>query len=246
MLSLFSALATGLTVCALVRCDDAALRDLAKKDLAAPKDPKEQIELGKLWLDYAAQVDEMMKAGVLLRAKYWCDKAVASNLPPPEKLPIGQRIVEINKQIVKLGSLTLARPGEAVPRKGFNTIRSNVALDTQWVMAGAEGYTPEGIALKMDATLTSRFKLLDRCQIEFSFIPDGRLIKIGFYGETAEFKPAAGNSPVQLTVERKGDELGLCSEIVYRHKLGAKVDQAGHGQTTTDADRLRRGRSGGE
>lgn len=190
----------------LAKGDDPALKDLARKDLANPKDPRGQVEVAKAWFDYAAKAEAVHRPGILLRAKHWYDRAVAGELPPQEKLSAGQRLSEINKQ-VGMSAATLARPGEPVVRHGFNTIRTATAVETQWVLVGSDGFTPEGVVLKNDASTTSRFKVLDKARVEFFFVPDGREVKVQLNGEEAVFKPAAGASPVSLSVERAGNAL---------------------------------------
>jgi len=186
----------------LAKGDDAALKDLATRDLANPKEAKAQADLSKRWFDHAAKAEDAHKAAILIRSKYWCDRAVASDLTAQDKLPVGQRLTEIGKQLAQ----TTSRPGEPVIRHRFNTLRSPLAFKTQWNLAGPEGFTPDGVALKADASMTSRFRMLDGCRMEMTFIPDGRSIKVGMNGGETAFKPT-GTAPVTLVIERKGNEL---------------------------------------
>ena len=192
----------------LLKGDDAALKDLAKKDAADPKEAKDQVELGKGWLDYAAKADDLMKPGILIRARSWYEKAIAGNkLPNNEKLPANAKINEINKLIAGVGLVTLARPGDPVVRHGFNTLRNSTALESQWVLASIDGLMGDELPIKADGSMTSRFRVLDGCRVEFSFVPDGRMVKLQLNGAEVSFKPEAGSVAVQVTVERKGNEL---------------------------------------
>jgi hypothetical protein len=216
----------------LARGDDAALKDLAAKDLAAPKEAKAQAALAKAWFDYAPKAAEAHRPGVLVRAKAWYEKAVAGDgLPPQEKLAAAQKISEIDKQMAAAGGGTFFRPGAPVTRRGFETMRSQAAFETQWSAANADGFTPEGVPLKADASLASRFRLLDGARVEFTFVPDGREVKVRLGGEEAAFKPAAGTKPVLLAVERRGKEtrfalLTLAGRVEGEKVLPAKPEPA--------------------
>src|SRR5262249_36400264 len=148
------------------------------KDLAAPKDGKPQTEVAKAWLDHAAKAEEIYRPAILLRVKFWYEKVKVSDLPAGEKLAADQRVNEINKQVAALGSITLARPGEPVTRRHFDSIRSATALESQWVVVNGDGFAADGVRLKNDASITSRFKIMDGCRLEFFFVPDGREVQI--------------------------------------------------------------------
>ena len=206
----------------LIKGGDAALRELANKESAVPKDVKGQLDLAKAWFDHTPKADDSLKAGILVRSKYWYDKAIANNLPATERLPVNQKLTEIAKQLAALGNVTLARPGEAVTRRAFNTLRSQIAFESQWVSVGSDGVTPAGVMLNADASLTSRFKVLDGGSVVFSFLPDGRPIKLSFCGEEVSFSPAQGKSPVFISVDRKGNDIHFVlrsvAEIVLEDK----------------------------
>ncbi len=189
----------------LAKGDDVVLRDLAKKEAADPKDAKDQLELGKAWLDYAPKADEFSRAGILLRAKLWHEKAIP-NLPVNEKLPIGVRVGEINKQLRALGSNNLP---QSVTRRNFNSIRSAAAFNSEWEAVGADGVDAEGVRLKPDGSLASRFKMLDGCRIDFRLVLSGQALNVDVNGGIAKFTPAASPTFFTLSVERKKDEVVL-------------------------------------
>jgi hypothetical protein len=216
----------------LAKGNDAALKDLAAKDLAAPKDAKVQAVLAKAWFDYVPKTAEAHRPGVLVRAKGWYEKAVAGDgLPPQEKLAAAQKLSEIDKQVAAAPGGALFRPGAPVTRRGFETLRSQAAFETQWSAANVAGFTPEGVTLKADAALASRFRLLDGARVEFTFVPDGREVKVRLGGAEAAFKPAAGATPVLLAVERRGKEthfalLTLAGRVEGEKLLPAKPEPA--------------------
>ncbi|MCE9529905.1 MAG: hypothetical protein K8T89_01995 [Planctomycetes bacterium] len=191
----------------LVKGEDMALREIAKNELANPKEPKSQIEIAKAWFDYAAKAEDLVKAVILLRAEYWYNKAAMGNVQAIEKLQIASKLSEIKKQIKGLGSVAATIPGEPIQRKGFNTVRTKIAVESQWVAVNTDPITPEGLPLKDDAALTSRFYFLDGCLIEFMFVPDGRELKMTLNGESVTMKPVIGSNDVLLSVQRKGPEL---------------------------------------
>lgn len=192
----------------LLKGNDAVLQDLAKKELANPNDPKLQMDLGKGWFDYATNADDLHKPGVLIRSKSWYEKAL-EKLPAADKLAVAVRVGEITKKLMG-GSVSFARPGEPVPRRGFNALRTAMALESQWVVVGSEGFTPEGLVLKADGSLGSRFKLLDGARVEFTLIGDGRSIELTLNGQSITFQPAA-EAAVTLTAERRGPEVRFVS-----------------------------------
>jgi hypothetical protein len=191
----------------LLKGGDAALKALAAKELAQPKDAPGYIEIAKLWFDFAAKADETTKAGALMRAKNWYEKASGNDAPKSELLAIVQRLSEINKQLKALGAAPITRSSDPVTRKSFNSIRSPVAFESQWIAVGAGEATPMGVALNADASLSSRFKLLDGGSVNFSCVPDGRPVKIDVGSEDVVFKPAEGMEPVLVSVERKGTDV---------------------------------------
>jgi len=190
----------------LVKVDSAALRQLAKQELADNKDPKAIVELGKAWFDYAGKAEDQHKAGILVHAKQLLDKAIPM-LPATERLPAGQKLTELNKAIKGLGAITLATPGEPVTRKSFNSIRTGTAVESNWIFVNSEGNAPDDIVLKANASATSRFKMLDKSRVEFNFVPDGRTLKLNLYGLEHEVKTEVDTMPVSLSAERKGDEI---------------------------------------
>jgi WD40 repeat protein len=204
----------------IAKGDDAALKELAKKDSASPRDAKGQAEIGKAWFDFAAKADDGHKPGILLRSKQWYEKAGAGDLPAADKLAIGQRLGEIAKQLTALAAVSLSRPGDAVMRRGFNSIRSHVAVESQWALAGSDGYTAAGVALAADASMTSRFRILDGSRVECSFVPDGREVKIHVGAVEAAFKPA-GTDLATVAVERKGNEI----KFALKSFTGSIVDE---------------------
>jgi hypothetical protein len=189
----------------LLKGDDPTLKDLAKKDQASPKDGKSQLDLAVAWRDYADKADDMIKPGALLRAKFWYDQASRSaDLTAGEKNSANARIGEINRQVEMLPNAPLSRGGVPVRRQQFNSIRNAVALETQWAFAGSDGLGPDGLLIKGEGTLVSRFRVLDACRVEFAFVPDGREISVQLNGETAAFKPALTTAIVFVIAERKG------------------------------------------
>lgn len=189
----------------LLKSDDAALKELAKKDQAAPKDGKGQINLAASWHEYANSADELSKPGALLRAKFWYDRASrAADLSSGDKISPNARAIEINRQVEALPNAPANKAGVPVKRQQFNSMRTPLALETQWAFAGTEGLGADGLAFKGEGTLVSRFRVLDACRVEFAFVPDGREVTVELNGESATFKPVATTAIVFVIAERKG------------------------------------------
>ncbi len=190
----------------LEKCGDGVLLNLAKKEKANPTDGKGQNELADAWLAYVDKAEDENKAGVWIRARYWLQKAEKSDLPNADKLKVAEKRLRVDKLIPAEG--TGYRPGEAVQRAGFNTLRSVVATETQWAISSGAEMTKEGlIVLKADGTFRSRFKPQDNWKISFGVVPDGREIKIQICGEEISFKPEVTANVVQLIIQRKGNKL---------------------------------------
>jgi len=193
----------------IMKGNDMILKEIVKKEMADPKDGPGQEELAIAWRDYGDKAEDLNKPGLYLRAKYWLEKAVENKIQPKNVLTTKGLTTKLEMKIKEVGAATLARPGEPVARKSFNTARTAIAWETQWIAANAEAWTADGVTLKGDASLGSRFRLLDDCQIEFSFIPDGREIKISLNGETIDIKPAPTSNITMLSVTRKPTQLDL-------------------------------------
>jgi hypothetical protein len=61
----------------LAHGEEAGLKELAKKDLRAPRDARSQLEVGEGWLDLAKAEARVAKTHLLQRAGYWFEKAAA-------------------------------------------------------------------------------------------------------------------------------------------------------------------------
>lgn len=194
----------------LLKGEDAGLKEMAKKDQATPKDGKGQLELATAWKDYAAKTEESCKPGALLRANFWYDQASRSaDLGAGEKNSAIARISEINRQVDAMPNAPANRGGVPVKRQQFNSIRTALALETQWTVAGTDGWSPEGVLFKGEGTLVSRFRVLDACHVDFAFVPDGREVTVQLNGLSASFKPAATTAIVFVSAERKGPKISF-------------------------------------
>lgn len=194
----------------ILKGNDSVLKDMAKKDQIAPKDGKGQLDLAVTWRGYADKAEDAIKPGALLRAKFWYDQASRSpDLPAGEKNSATARIGEINRQLEAMPNTPINKGGVPVRRQQFNSIRNDVALESQWAHAGSEALGPGGLAFKGDGTLVSRFRVLDPCRVEFAFVPDGREVTVQLNGESATFKPEVTTAVVFVTAERRGAKVSF-------------------------------------
>lgn len=206
----------------IVKGEEAALREMAKKDQASPKDGKGQAELALAWAEYSKKADEMSRPGALLRAKFWYDLASRStDLSAGDRNSATARISEINRQVEASPNAPSNKGGVPVKRQQFNTIRNALAMETQWAFAGPEALSPEGLVLKSEGTLVSRFRVLDACQVEFAIIPDGREVTVQLNSETASFKPEKTTAIVFVIAERKGAKV----TFTLKSFTGMKLDE---------------------
>lgn len=84
--------ATGLTL--LVRCNDQALRSVAKTEISGTvSGPQEQIALGNSWWDLSADAPADDKIFYQQRARYWYLKAIASS-NEPDKAQLKRQLSE--------------------------------------------------------------------------------------------------------------------------------------------------------
>jgi hypothetical protein len=81
--------------------DDAVLKELADKDLAAPEGASEQAEVGDAWWDQAKATKTLDKAQMERRAFYWYTRAV-SLLSDSDQTRVEKRIASLLKQIPDL------------------------------------------------------------------------------------------------------------------------------------------------
>jgi WD40 repeat protein len=206
----------------ILKGNDAILKDMAKKDQATPKDGKGQLDLAVTWRSYADKADDTVKPGALLRAKFWYDLASrSSDLNAGDKNSALARISEINRQVEAMPNAPLSMGGVPVKHQRFNTIRSPLALETQWAFAGSEALDQTGLLFKGEGTLVSRFRVLEPCRVEFAFVPDGREVTVQLNGESATFKPAVTTATVFVIAERKGAKVTLS----LRNFTGMMLDE---------------------
>ena len=85
----------------LQECDDSRLVALAKRELQFPSIAADQIKLGDLWAEYAAETDSDLKTDFMQRAKYWYLKALPQ-LPAVEQAALARRINRIPTQKFQL------------------------------------------------------------------------------------------------------------------------------------------------
>jgi hypothetical protein len=115
----------------LAKSSDAALAELAAKDLAAAKkDASEQLAAADAWWDYAQKEKDKsaMKASALSRAEYWYDRALP-DLSGLEKVKADGRLKSISgidlstapgHGVVQAGNVALAKNGTRVEGVRYN------------------------------------------------------------------------------------------------------------------------------
>ncbi len=79
----------------LARCDDAALRDLAERDLATPIDAETQLELGDDWWNYSNGLTSHKRLIARYRAANWYMKAMPRLGPCLERTTAAARIEQL-------------------------------------------------------------------------------------------------------------------------------------------------------
>jgi hypothetical protein len=191
----------------LQKSGDAVLAALARKDLANPMDGKSLEELSYAWFNFYEKAEVMLKAGALARARYWMEKVPGSDLPNPGKLGVASKLLEVNNKEKLLPPEARFQVGDPVFRANFNTLRTPIALETQWALGKGTEATKDSIVVKADGTFRSRFKPQEKWTLAFVLIPDGREIKISVCGEEISLKPLAVSSATSLVLERKGNKL---------------------------------------
>lgn len=111
----------------LAKGDDAALKDLATRDLAKPAETAFQIELGEAWLKVPKPESELAQKNLRWRARYWFEQALADatgdtrtkldaylkDIPPREGTTVGTRVylVDLEEFDVKVGHGKLGKNG---------------------------------------------------------------------------------------------------------------------------------------
>jgi hypothetical protein len=84
----------------LTRCADAALRDLAQRDLQGMSvDATEQLALAVAWRQYAASLEYPLQYGSLARAQYWCEHVDAAPLSGIDRANLERISGEIDRDI---------------------------------------------------------------------------------------------------------------------------------------------------
>ncbi len=81
----------------LVKGSDANLQRLAKRELASPKDPNEQVQLADAWWELAQSYNGDEKDSLLLRAGYWYDEARGRLTSGLVRLKADKRVEELSE-----------------------------------------------------------------------------------------------------------------------------------------------------
>lgn len=80
----------------LAKCGDAKLKALAGKDLAAPKEASERVEVGDGWWDLGESLDRTAQTELRLRAFFWYKQAI-DDLKGLTKTRVEKRIADMEK-----------------------------------------------------------------------------------------------------------------------------------------------------
>lgn len=190
---------------------------IADADLAAPKSPIDQKDLGSKWLTLA-DMSQDWKLPLLLRAKYWLEQAKAG-LSGGEKFDVITTLNQIEKKLEPLVAASLPktptgpvtpRPKkpETVVRKNFNTIRNEATTKGQWKIDGTSKQDGGNLALlENPVSMTSAFQLVDNWKVVMAVVGDGRTIEIEVNKQMISIRPTAGRRLTAIQVERRGRRL---------------------------------------
>jgi len=122
----------------LVLGSDAKLKALAEKDLAAPTEAAQQVELADGWYDLAAGQDVAAKVQFQLRAYHWYEQAL-SGLSGLSKTKVEKRLAELEKVAEGLGGaksnwFVIFRSADpAIWNKDVNKGKDSFAIDLKKV-----------------------------------------------------------------------------------------------------------------
>lgn len=217
-------LAIGLLLCSrhewkeglphLVKGADAKLADLAKQDVAEPKEAKRRLALAQAWADAADKLDAKLLC--LQRAKYWvelAEPAASAEDKPKATLLLGQ----VSAQISALAKSKEPQPATSpekpkkktesvVRRNNFNTFRNEATFKNQWKSEGSSRWENTGLRLlDLPVSIQSTFQLLDNWKMEIDAVYDGRELVIEVNKQVITVRPTRTEPAIYL--ERKGKKL---------------------------------------
>lgn len=192
---------------------DARLADLAKQDLAEPKEAKPRLKLAQAWADAADKVLEAKRV-CYLRAKYWVELA-EPNLLAEDKanatLLLGQVAAKISalsptKEPANGNGEKPKKTLEPVVRRNFNTFRSEATIKSNWKVEGSSRMEALGLRLLDNpVSMQSTFQLIDNWKMEIVAEYDGRQMLIEVNKQTITLTPTRSQPAFYL--ERKGKKL---------------------------------------
>ena len=208
----------------LAKGKDRPLAELAKRDLAGPKEPAEQAKLAGTWWDLAETADENAKVHLYGRAKHWYEKAVASGLTGLDKVEAATRIKKVEKLTAGPAPMPKDNPmpvvgkepppppqPNAVVRRNFNAVRTEATAKSQWTIQGNYRFDKGGMLLQDNSPqLASKFQLLENWQVTITLFGDGRELSVTACGEHFSV-PAANKAPVMMVVSRRGAKLSYAA-----------------------------------
>jgi hypothetical protein len=216
----------------VMKGSDKKLAALAESDLKEPSDLKPARELADGWWEASKTATEA-KQLCLSRAKHWYDH-IRPMLSGEEKLELGIRIVEIDKQltpgVASSSGTTTPQPKVDPPkpgllvRTGFNTLRTEAVAKTQWKFEA--DYRIEALGLRFPqgkGAMTSQFQLVDNWKVVILLIPEYH-VEIEVNQEAFGFDQYYFNTPIEIVVEKKGKKLAYTA-VQRTRALGANIIQ---------------------
>ncbi len=138
----------------LAKSSDAALAELAAKDLITLEGADKQLATADAWWDFAQKEKEKgaVKSGALLRADYWYDRALP-NLAGLDKAKAEERMKSIagvdaaaasGRGVIQAGNVALAKNGTHVEGVKFNAVKllDGDSRNTTWDGGAANSPVP--------------------------------------------------------------------------------------------------------
>jgi hypothetical protein len=209
----------------LAKGKDDGVAQLAKRDLAEPKEAKAKAELGYAWHEAAARLRNG-RAALLARSAHWLEEAQAG-LAGDEKskltLKLGQILAELAdarptrpKEMLPGGGGSnpatkpppaAAKAGDVLRRNFYNSFNGESVFKSMWTSSGKTRWEANGLRVQDGGGgIESKFMLLENWHVEVIWDYDTRPGTLEVNGQTIAMPPS-GPKPTRIIIERAGKKL---------------------------------------